>query len=63
MTTLRLNSKQKLTLTVLRLFRQGRSKHEIADTLGITVSRVAIVIARTGIRKDKQCPMTPTIPD
>ena len=47
------NGRKKRTLNILRLYRQGKTKNEIAQMLNITVYNVAVFIARAGIRKQE----------
>lgn len=46
------NSPKKMAkLNILRLYRQGKTKQEIAQIYGMTVQGVAAIITRAGVRR------------
>lgn len=47
------NHNRKRRLNILRLYRQGRTKQEIAQIFNMTVQGVAVIISRAGVRKQE----------
>jgi transcriptional regulator len=41
---------RKRRLNILRLYRQGRTKQEIAQLFGMTVQGVSVILTRAGVR-------------
>lgn len=46
------NGRKKRTLNILRLYRQGKTKQQIADMFGITTQAVSAILVRTGVRQE-----------
>lgn len=45
--------KKRAKLNILRLWRQGRSKQQIAETVGLSVRAVNNILVRAGIRSQE----------
>jgi transcriptional regulator len=44
---------RKRRLNILRLYRQGRTKQEIAQLFDMTVQGVSVILTRAGVRKQE----------